>query len=215
MIELSCCICGAAYKVKPYRANNSKTCSKICRDKYLGLIFKGSGGPSWKGGSSNRTKEHKRWSAAVIERDGRCIECGANSLLQAHHVEHFSKSISARTDINNGITVCVRCHADKHPELPRAFVLREGGKSIKLCPRCGKQFVGAKAKQVYCSINCRRESTKTGHLIRCVICNKEVYKQARHKDLGKCCSRVCAGQLGRLIRYGKEKEGTEHIQSDP
>ena len=63
-----------------------------------------------------------------------------------------------------------------------------------------------KGKQIYCSSKCRGAARKTGHYITCVICHKEVYKQAQHLGVAKCCSPKCAGELGRRIKYGEKEK---------
>lgn len=57
-----------------------------------------------------RTKALSLWSRLVRERDGKCIICGANTTVDAHHL--LSKEYFAQfaTDINNGVSLCKRCH---------------------------------------------------------------------------------------------------------
>lgn len=60
----------------------------------------------------------KEWSISVQERDGyKCVECGSRFKLQAHHIQPKSKYPELRHDLNNGITLCILCHAEKHPEV--------------------------------------------------------------------------------------------------
>lgn len=68
-----------------------------------------------------------RWSRAVRERDGVCQECGAVVDITAHHVHGLKQMVvelgitnpeealkcDALFDVNNGVTLCQRCH-DKH-----------------------------------------------------------------------------------------------------
>lgn len=56
------------------------------------------------------------WRTAVFERDGyQCQECGARGRMHAHHVEAWATAPAGRFDVANGITLCVECHAAKHP----------------------------------------------------------------------------------------------------
>lgn len=79
---------------------------------------------NWKGGSSSerekaiKTLEYKQWRDAVFKRDNYiCKECGVTNgngksiFLQAHHIKPWSKFPELRYDINNGITLCKKCHS--------------------------------------------------------------------------------------------------------
>jgi 5-methylcytosine-specific restriction endonuclease McrA len=50
----------------------------------------------------------------AIQRDGRCVECGAieKQRLTAHHVVHKAKGGS--DDYRNLITLCKDCHKNMH-----------------------------------------------------------------------------------------------------
>ena len=65
-----------------------------------------------------RTPEYYRWRKAVYERDNyTCQKCGTRGgNLNAHHIKPFSKNKELRTDINNGITLCCKCHKEVHGE---------------------------------------------------------------------------------------------------
>ena len=78
----------------------------------------------WKGGISKennrlrQTAEFKNWRKAVYKRDNYiCQECGQRKELHAHHIKPFSKHPKLRFDLSNGITLCFKHHADKHPQL--------------------------------------------------------------------------------------------------
>jgi len=50
---------------------------------------------------------------ALVERDGGCAMCGAPpSWCDAHHIVHWSQG--GRSDLDNGVLLCVRCHQDLH-----------------------------------------------------------------------------------------------------
>lgn len=58
------------------------------------------------------------WRKSVFERDHYiCQECGATSDLNAHHIKLWSKVPSLRFDVSNGVTLCVKCHQKKHPNI--------------------------------------------------------------------------------------------------
>ena len=84
---------------------------RIACDAHLtGLIF--SDGKPLRHGSSVRTATTKQWRA-LIARDGGCIGCGAEpSRCQAHHIVPYARL--RRTDIENLVLVCWRCHHNIH-----------------------------------------------------------------------------------------------------
>ena len=51
---------------------------------------------------------------ALVERDGGCAMCTAPpSWCQAHHIREWVKH-SGRSDLDNGVLLCTRCHQDVH-----------------------------------------------------------------------------------------------------
>lgn len=55
------------------------------------------------------------WAVKVKERDGnRCTICGASGKLYAHHIQHEAVNWNRRIDIDNGVTLCKRCHILAH-----------------------------------------------------------------------------------------------------
>lgn len=83
----------------------------------------------WKGGITpmNQTirssVEYKKWREAVFERDKHaCVWCGDSSggNLQADHIKPFAYFPELRFDINNGRTLCERCHKFTATYLERA-----------------------------------------------------------------------------------------------
>ena len=61
----------------------------------------------------------KSFAEAVLARDKVCQHCGGTELLQAHHKEHRANGGS--DDPSNGVALCAGCHADEHPDVPRAL----------------------------------------------------------------------------------------------
>lgn len=52
------------------------------------------------------------WSKAVIERDGKCKNCGSTEALEAHHIEPQAKKPDKMYDVDNGVTLCHSCHLE-------------------------------------------------------------------------------------------------------
>jgi hypothetical protein len=57
------------------------------------------------------------WRMKVFKRDSyTCQECGAkDSTIQAHHIKPWKDNPDVRLDLNNGITLCLKCHKQIHP----------------------------------------------------------------------------------------------------
>lgn len=92
---------------------------------------------NWKGGISpimmriRKSEHYNKWRQRVYERDGfQCIDCNHDKSgdLNAHHKTHFNNIIENNNikslegayncedlwDINNGETLCIPCHKEKH-----------------------------------------------------------------------------------------------------
>ncbi|HVM62574.1 MAG TPA: HNH endonuclease [Verrucomicrobiae bacterium] len=63
----------------------------------------------------------QQWKNEVLERDDyTCQNCGAQTCLDAAHIQSRGSHPELAHDPNNGITLCRTCHAYFHTE-PRAF----------------------------------------------------------------------------------------------
>ena len=73
---------------------------------------------SWKGGITpinekiRRTIEYRLWREAVYARDNwTCQHCyKRGGKLQAHHIKEFADYPELRFAIDNGLTLCCKCH---------------------------------------------------------------------------------------------------------
>ena len=82
------------------------------------IIWTGGKTPPWD--KSNReirnSQEYKMWRIEVFERDGYiCQHCNQKGgKLTAHHIKEFSKYPDERFNLDNGLTLCVKCHREVH-----------------------------------------------------------------------------------------------------
>lgn len=63
-----------------------------------------------------RTSQYAAWRTAVFERDNyTCQDCNQRGgELNAHHLQSFKKFPKLRYKIENGITLCEKCHRERH-----------------------------------------------------------------------------------------------------
>lgn len=99
------------------------------RPKYIGDKIRakmmGENNHSWRGGISPENKrirtcaEMRRWIKNVLTRDNfTCRECGnVETQLNAHHIKSFRDFPELRFNVDNGITLCEKCHKELHKKL--------------------------------------------------------------------------------------------------
>ena len=91
----------------------------------LGRNNKGENHWNWKGGITpenqigRASSGYTKWRMAVFQRDDfTCACCGTvGGRLNAHHIVPWAEDKSLRFDINNGITLCEKCHKELHRSL--------------------------------------------------------------------------------------------------
>ena len=104
-------------RTKKWRDRVSKTNKKTYKKKYpKGRI--GKIAANWQGGITPKnfkirnSKEYVLWRKAIFERDNytcqRCLKNGGR--LEVHHILPFAKYPELRLAINNGLTLCKKCH---------------------------------------------------------------------------------------------------------
>ena len=60
-----------------------------------------------------RDPVYSDWRKQVYKRDGRRCQmpgCKSKYRIQAHHIKRWADAAYLRYDINNGITLCSKCH---------------------------------------------------------------------------------------------------------
>lgn len=121
---------------------------------------------------SKRRKNHKhprgdlaadlqKWAREVILRDEKCIRCGVQGPLQAHHINSYAKHPELRLDISNGAALCPVCHHAQHPKHELGWFLGRGGRSVSMCVICEGKFVASKNTQRTCSVSCGAKSRQS------------------------------------------------------
>jgi len=119
----TCKYCGDDFQHLP--SKERQYCNGSCRNKDRDYPT-GPDSPNWKGGVTPEIKrirnseEYDEWREAVFSRDNyTCQECGSsNKFLNAHHITPMSEDLSNALEVDNGLTLCVDCHQDRHPDTP-------------------------------------------------------------------------------------------------
>lgn len=118
--------CNKEIYIYPYKIKSQKHifCSKECYKENIGKFYTGENNTNWNENLTLEERELKRrypdyykWRNEVYERDNyTCQICGSrkSGTLIAHHLNGYNWDIEHRTDINNGITLCTRCHNEFH-----------------------------------------------------------------------------------------------------
>ena len=143
----NCLVCNKEFWRKPFeiKRGNNKFCSKGCyfiwqkdKKKIINNPFDKSGenNPNWKGGIKSlnsmirSSKEFKKWREEIFKRDNyTCQSCGARSKknnyirIEAHHIKPFATFPELRFIIDNGLTLCKKCH-DKEPKGKEIFCIK-------------------------------------------------------------------------------------------
>lgn len=134
-----CLVCNKSFKRKPsaIKKGHNKFCSLDCyfvwqkgkkKIQHNPYNKTGKNNPNWKGGikSANRiikdSEEYKNWRQQVFVRDNwTCQRCNKRSkknqyiIIHAHHKKPFSVFPELRFEVDNGETLCKKCH-DKEPK---------------------------------------------------------------------------------------------------
>lgn len=155
---------------------------------------------NWKGGSSRLNTairgltENRRWMDAVVRRDGKCLHCGADTDLEAHHIKSLveiiaeygittleqARQCAALWDLSNGTTLCEQCHCEHHG---RAYTSTGNGR--RKAPRKARRTMAGEANPNY----------RGGKVsLTCPQCGAVF--QVKQSEVGKrrYCSRECVNE---------------------
>ena len=125
-IKFNCNGCGKSIEITIYEKKNLKHhfCSYECYKNNIGKFYTGPNNCNWNHNLTDKERLIKRrypayykWRKQVYERDNYTCKCCNSSTggdLIAHHILNYSSHKHLRTDINNGITLCKKCHKEFH-----------------------------------------------------------------------------------------------------
>jgi 5-methylcytosine-specific restriction endonuclease McrA len=66
----------------------------------------------------------RKWRKSVLERDNHTCQVCSNKGNHAHHQIQWSDSPIDRIKVENGITLCVECHAKEHEDIKNLILSR-------------------------------------------------------------------------------------------
>lgn len=103
-------------KGKPHPVHNAEWRAKVS------AATSGPNHWNWQHGQNSfyrlmrNSAKHKEWARAVHEKcNWTCQECGYRGRqLVAHHIVHWSIEPDLRFDVDNGVTLCRKCHCALH-----------------------------------------------------------------------------------------------------
>lgn len=115
-VTLSCDNCGDSLERVPSQAEKYE--NHFCKNACMYEFQRGENAPNWRGGTDkfSVSKEGREWREAVFERDDyTCTDCGRTGCyLNAHHIEGRAENPEKAHDVENGICLCLGCHAKAH-----------------------------------------------------------------------------------------------------
>lgn len=199
--ESNCIVCNNIIINRVGAKYQKKYCNIECYYKSLvGKTYiekQGEKSHFWKGGVTNKSEIARKnglyriWQNQVFKRDNYlCQNCGKSKkdiLLHAHHIIKFSENIEKRYDVNNGVTLCIKCHGDVHG-------LNFLDKNLTVCIDCGIK-IKKNAKRCLNCLQNYRQSIKD-KIIICVNCNENVVK-AINRKCKKCSAKLRENNFGR------------------
>lgn len=127
------CDCGNECTVRIGQLTTGKTKSCGCLSRELSSKrmkgenhpmygIKGSKHHKWNPSLTDKERHDKRdtvenyyFRNSVFERDDyTCVACGNKGTLNAHHINNYHSDVDNRYNIDNGVTLCDKCHKSFH-----------------------------------------------------------------------------------------------------
>lgn len=104
----------------------------------------------------------KKWRSDILKRDNyKCVICEEDNidLLQAAHKKSREEYPELQYDLNNGKTLCLKCHADNSLKYLKNLILssncRNKNKVYLYCLNCNKKYYRKPSHQgKFCSFSC-------------------------------------------------------------
>ena len=119
-VKCNCLVCGNEFVVFPSDIKNGR--GKFCSHECRGLYWSAEKHHNWNNGSTiekeklRKSPAYKAWRIAVFLRDNKtCVQCGVHyrhgyTEIEADHIRPRSLFPELTLDINNGRTLCRKCH---------------------------------------------------------------------------------------------------------
>ncbi len=101
-----CRECGKQFRVKWYRVDEAKFCSRRCHYDHRNH------GITPANERVRKSAAYRAWRTLVFDRDNyTCQFCGKRGVkLHADHIKQFAYHPELRLDVSNGRTLCLECH---------------------------------------------------------------------------------------------------------
>jgi len=129
ILKIYCTNCSKEFKRKDFKVYRNKSGNSFCSSECSNEFNRGGNHYEWK---ENLHDKHyksglKQWSKIVKRRDNfTCQLCGENSnkkLIEAHHIKSRKDFPELQFNFDNGISLCLKCHAIQHVNDPKALQL--------------------------------------------------------------------------------------------
>lgn len=142
--------------------------STTCGNRLIHYSGKNNG--NWQGGiTPERLKErgsrdYLEWRKMVYQKDSFVCQCCGQYITQglcAHHIRSFSRYADLRYDINNGISLCKKCH---NSSVKGSFHNLYG--TINNTPEQLEEYINTKRKQLGIDVPFSIESYLSGNVLR-------------------------------------------------
>lgn len=122
---VECKNCGIKFARKITHVKEENFCSPLCCNAFHGRQHLGENNPNWRDDltEEDRLRSGHRelipgyidWVKRVYKKfNYTCQKCGNKNNIHAHHIENFCDNKKDRTNIDNGVVLCEKCHREFH-----------------------------------------------------------------------------------------------------